>query len=170
VISDRPGIGALERAARLGIPALVLPWKELGAGAADAADAFGARVFAELDARGVVLCVLAGFLRLLRVPPHWRGRVLNIHPALLPAFGGKGMYGDRVHAAVLAAGVEKTGCTVHHVDDEYDHGAPILQLEVPVLADDDVHALAARVFEAEKRALPEAIRRVLAALPARQRS
>jgi formyltetrahydrofolate-dependent phosphoribosylglycinamide formyltransferase len=170
VISDRADSGALARAARLGIPALVLPWKELGADGSDAADAFGARVFAELDARGVALCVLAGFLRLLRVPPHWRGRVINIHPALLPAFGGKGMYGNRVHAAVLAAGVAESGCTVHHVDEEYDHGAPILQRRVPVLPGDDAHALAARVFEAEKRALPEAIRRVLATLPARHGS
>ena len=156
VLSDRDGIGALERARRLGIESLVLPWKEFAS-----PEAFGARVFAELEARGITLCVLAGFLRLLKVPPRWSGRVLNIHPALLPAFGGKGYYGDRVHAAVLAAGVPETGCTVHYVDDQYDHGEPILQRRVPVLPGDDVHALAARVFEEEKRALPEAIRLVL---------
>lgn len=157
VISDRPGIGALERCERLGLPSMVLPYQELGGAAG-----FSARVFAELDERGIALAVLAGFLRLLRVPPHWRGRVINIHPALLPAFGGKGYYGDRVHAAVLAAGVKETGCTVHFVDDQYDHGEPILQRRVPVRPGDDVHALAARVFEVEKRALPEAIRMVLA--------
>jgi phosphoribosylglycinamide formyltransferase-1 len=157
VITDRPDIGALERAARLGIEALVLPYAELGGAAG-----FSARAFTELDERALELAVLAGFLRLLRVPPHWSGRVLNIHPALLPAFGGKGYYGDRVHAAVLAAGVEETGCTVHFVDDQYDHGAPILQRRVPVLPGDDVHALAARVFAAEREALPEALRRVLA--------
>ena len=157
VVSDRPGIGALERAARLGIPALVLDYRELGGAAG-----FSARVFAELDARGVELGVLAGFLRLVKVPPSWSGRVINIHPSLLPAFGGKGYYGDRVHAAVLESGVKETGCTVHHVDDQYDHGQHILQRRVPVLAGDDVHALAARVFEEEKRALPEAIRIVLA--------
>ena len=157
VISDRPEIGALERSARLGIPSLVLPYRELGG-----PDGFSARVFTELDERGIALCVLAGFLRQLVVPERWEGRILNIHPALLPAFGGKGFYGDRVHAAVLAASAKETGCTVHFVDDHYDHGEPILQRRVPVLPGDDVHTLAARVFEEEKRALPEAIRRVLA--------
>jgi formyltetrahydrofolate-dependent phosphoribosylglycinamide formyltransferase len=154
VISDRAGIGALERCARLGIPALVLPHSRLGPD-------LSARIFEELGARGVELCVCAGFLRLLRVPPEWSGRVINIHPALLPAFGGKGFYGDRVHAAVLAAGASESGCTVHYVDDQYDHGETILQRRVPVLAGDDVHALAARVFAEEQRALPEAIRIVL---------
>jgi formyltetrahydrofolate-dependent phosphoribosylglycinamide formyltransferase len=158
VVADRPAIGALERCARLGIPALVLPYRELGG-----ASGFSERAFAELDARAVELCVLAGFLRLLVVPPRWRGRVINIHPALLPAFGGKGFFGERVHAAVLAAGVPESGCTVHFVDDQYDHGAPILQRRVPVLPGDDAHTLAARVFEEEKQALPEAIRRVLLA-------
>lgn len=156
LVSDRPGIGALERSARLGIPTLVLPYQEMGGSAG-----FSERVFTELDERGVALCVLAGFLRLLRVPARWRGRVINIHPALLPAFGGKGFYGDRVHAAVLEAGVRETGCTVHFVDDVYDHGEHILQRRVPVMAGDDAHTLAARVFEEEKRALPEAIRLVL---------
>jgi len=157
VVSDREGIGALERCARLELPSLVLPWKSF-AGAAD----FGARVFAELDRARADLCVLAGFLRLLRVPPHWIGRTINIHPALLPDFGGKGYYGDRVHAAVLASGATESGCTVHQVDDQYDHGAIVLQRRVPVLPGDDVHALAARVFEAEKLALPEALRGLLA--------
>jgi formyltetrahydrofolate-dependent phosphoribosylglycinamide formyltransferase len=157
VVADRPGIGALERSARLRIETLVLPYADLGGPAG-----FSARVFAELDTRAVTLCVLAGFLRLLKVPPHWSGRVLNIHPSLLPAFGGKGFYGERVHAAVLAAGVPETGCTVHFVDDQYDHGQPILQRRVPVLPGDDAHTLAARVFEQETLALPEAIRRVLA--------
>jgi len=156
-ISDRPGIGALERCARLGIPALVLDYKELGGAAG-----FSARVFAELEARAVTLCVLAGFLRLVQVPPAWRGRVLNIHPALLPKYGGKGFYGERVHAAVLAAGEHESGCTVHLVDDQYDHGTHLLQRRVPVLPDDDVHTLAARVFAAETEALPEAIRLLLA--------
>lgn len=156
VVTDRAGIGALERSARLGIPSLVLPYAELGG-----ADGFSARVFAELDARQVTVCVLAGFLRLLRVPPHWSGRVLNIHPSLLPAFGGKGFYGERVHAAVLAAGVRESGCTVHLVDEQYDHGQVLLQRRVPVRPDDDVHTLGARVFEEEKRALPEAIRNLL---------
>ena len=156
VLSDRAGIGALERAQRLGIETLVLPYADLGGAAG-----FSARAFAELDARAVELAVLAGFLRLIRVPPAWAGRVINIHPALLPAYGGKGFYGDRVHAAVLAAGERETGCTVHFVDEHYDHGEPILQRRVPVLPGDDVHTLAARVFAEETKALPEAIRRVL---------
>jgi formyltetrahydrofolate-dependent phosphoribosylglycinamide formyltransferase len=164
VVTDRPAIGALERSARLGIASLVLPCADLGGAAG-----FAQRVFAELDARRVTLCVLAGFLRLLKVPPHWSGRVINIHPALLPAFGGKGFYGDRVHAAVLESGVKETGCTVHFVDDQYDHGQPILQRKVPVLPGDDVHSLAARVFEEEKVALPEAIRQVLVKLRSRRR-
>lgn len=159
VVTDRPAIGALERSARLGIESLVLPYADLGG-----AVGFSARVFEELERRGVTLCILAGFLRLVKVPKTWSGRVLNIHPALLPAFGGKGYYGDRVHAAVLAAGVKESGCTVHFVDDQYDHGQPILQRRVPVLPGDDVHTLAARVFEEEKVALPEAIRRVLGQL------
>jgi formyltetrahydrofolate-dependent phosphoribosylglycinamide formyltransferase len=164
-IADRPAIGALERCARLGVPALVIDYKEAGG-----VEGFSARVFRELDERGVRLCVLAGFLRLVRVPPAWRGRVLNIHPALLPKYGGKGYYGDRVHAAVLAAGERESGCTVHHVDDHYDHGAHVLQKRVPVLPGDDVHSLAARVFEAETQALPEAIELVLAKLAAAART
>lgn len=156
VITDRPGIGALERCTRLGLPALVIAWdKEEGA------RGFSERAFAEIERVGADLTVLAGFLRLLSIPERWRGRVINIHPALLPAFGGKGFYGDRVHRAVLQSGATESGCTVHHVDEHYDRGSIILQRRVPVLAEDDVTSLARRVFEAEKLALPEAIRRVL---------
>ena len=102
--------------------------------------------------------MLAGFLRLLLLPPEWVGRVLNIHPALLPAFGGKGYWGDRVHRAVLERGVQFTGCTVHYVTNEYDAGPIVLQRCVAVHPDDTVERLAARVFEQEKVALPEAIR------------
>jgi phosphoribosylglycinamide formyltransferase-1 len=159
VVSDRPGIGALERAERLSIPAFVLSWKEAGG-----PGPFAERVFEAIEARGCSLVVLAGFLRLLVVPERWQGRVLNIHPALLPAFGGKGYYGDRVHRAVLERGVQFTGCTVHLVDNEYDHGKIVLQRCVEVAPDDTVDTLAARVFEEEKLALPEAIRRTLARL------
>jgi phosphoribosylglycinamide formyltransferase-1 len=115
-------------------------------------------VFAEVERARADLVVLAGYLHLLPIPESWRGRVLNIHPALLPKFGGKGFYGERVHRAVLAAGERESGCTVHYVTDEYDSGPPLLQLRVPVLPDDTPETLAARVFEAEKRALPAAIR------------
>jgi phosphoribosylglycinamide formyltransferase-1 len=158
VIADRE-CGVLERCRRLEIPALLLPWKELGP------ERFAARAYSAIDScgeRGARLIVLAGFLRLLPIRAEWRGRVINIHPALLPAFGGRGFYGDRVHAAVLARGVQFTGCTVHVVDDVYDNGRIVLQRVVEVRPDDTVDSLAARVFEAEKSALPEAIARMLA--------
>lgn len=155
VIVDKPGAGALARAERWGLPTATLP-KAKGETVGD----FSARVFAAIEAAGEIqLVVLAGFLKLLQIPPAWRGRVINIHPSLLPAFGGKGYFGDHVHAAVLERGVEVTGCTVHYVDDEYDHGRVLLQRWIPVPEDADVEGLAAAVFEEEKRALPAAITR-----------
>lgn len=154
VIANKAGIGALERCERLGITSEVID-----AGRALAPTDFSAAVFERVAAAECDLVVLAGFLRFLPIPDAWIGRVINIHPSLLPAFGGKGFYGDRVHAAVLERGVQFTGCTVHYVDNEYDHGPILLQRCVAVEPDDDVHALAARVFEEEKVALPEAIRR-----------
>lgn len=106
------------------------------------------------------LVCLCGYLRLLPIPPWLQHRVINIHPALLPDFGGPGMYGHRVHQAVLAAGNSVSGCTVHYVDEQYDHGPQILQRQCPVKKDDDADALAARVFEQECLALPEAIRHI----------
>lgn len=156
VVSDRFRIGALERARRLDLPHLVVPYQEL-----PGPDEFAARVWAAIDEHGCELVVLAGFLRLLMVPPRWLGRVINIHPALLPAYGGKGFYGDRVHKAVLESGDAETGCTVHFVDNVYDHGPIILQRRIVVDPDDTSASLAARVFEQEKLALPEAIRMVL---------
>lgn len=152
VISNKRDAFALERARRLGLEALVID-AERALAPAD----FSARVFAEVEARGCELVVLAGFLRLLPIPAHWEGRVLNIHPALLPAFGGKGFYGDRVHRAVLERGVQVTGCTVHYVTNEYDAGPVLLQRWLRVAPDETVESLAARVFEEEKLALPAAI-------------
>jgi phosphoribosylglycinamide formyltransferase-1 len=157
VISDRAGIRALEIARAHGIEPRVIDWKSCGGEAG-----FAERALAHVEASGAELIVLAGFLRKLRLSERWRGRALNIHPALLPSFGGQGYYGERVHAAVLESGVVETGCTVHLVDDEYDRGTIVLQRKVPVLPGDDVHTLAARVFEAELEALPEAIRACLA--------
>jgi phosphoribosylglycinamide formyltransferase-1 len=105
--------------------------------------------------------ILAGYLKMMPVPPSLRGRILNIHPALLPRHGGPGMYGDRVHAAVLASGDQISGCTVHEVSEEYDKGRIVLQRTCPVLPGDDVHTLAARVFEQECIAYPEGIARHL---------
>ncbi len=163
VLTDRDGIGVLDRAARLDLPHLVLDWKTISSGGGGV-DAFAEKAFAAIEEHGCTLVVLAGFLRLLKVPDRWLGRVINIHPALLPAFGGKGYYGDRVHAAVLERGVQFTGCTVHLVDNEYDHGKILLQRIVEVRPDDTVDSLAARVFEEEKLALPEAVRRMLEGL------
>ncbi len=102
--------------------------------------------------------VLAGYLSYLEIPDRCRGRVVNIHPSLLPAFGGPGMYGHHVHEAVLSAGAKESGCTVHLVDDRYDEGPIVLQLRCPVLPGDTPDTLAARVFELECRAYPQALR------------
>ena len=106
---------------------------------------------------GADLVCLAGFLQLVLIPDDFAGRVLNIHPSLIPAFCGKGYHGRAVHEAVLAAGVKITGCTVHFADNEYDRGPIVLQRTVPVLDDDTADTLAARVFAAECEAYPEAI-------------
>ena len=157
VVADKAGIGALERAERFGLEVCVLdPERELDAAA------FGHVAFEAVEAAGCRTVVLAGFLRFLDMPARWTGHVLNIHPSLLPAFGGKGFYGGRVHAAVLERGCKLSGCTVHYVDDEYDHGPILLQKAVPVRDDDDKDSLAARVFDAELVAYPEALRQHLA--------
>jgi len=157
VLANTSSAPALERAARLGLDSVVVPHREH----ADASS-FSAAVFEAVEAHRCDLVVLAGFLRLLLVPEGWLGRVLNIHPALLPAFGGKGYWGERVHRAVLERGVQFTGCTVHYVTNEYDAGPIVLQRCIEVRPDDTPQSLAARVFEEEKLALPEALRRHLA--------
>jgi formyltetrahydrofolate-dependent phosphoribosylglycinamide formyltransferase len=150
-ISSHEGAGGLERARRLGIPAAVVDYRRAGAGFSD-------EVTRALDDAGADLVLLGGFIRHWRLPPRYEGRVMNIHPAILPAFGGKGFYGERVHRAVLEAGAKFSGCTVHYVTDEYDRGPIILQRIVPVAPGDTVESLAARVFAEECIAYPEAIR------------
>jgi phosphoribosylglycinamide formyltransferase-1 len=160
VIASTEKARALERAQRLGLPAVVIdPGRKLSP------EELSRDTFAAIESFGGDVAVMAGYLRLLPIPPRWIGRVLNIHPALLPAFGGKGFYGDRVHKAVLEAGVKETGCTVHYVDNQYDHGPILLQRRIAVRTEDTVESLAARVFEEEKMALPEALRRHLAREP-----
>lgn len=110
--------------------------------------------------------VLAGYLKLLPIPRGYGGRVVNIHPALLPDFGGPGMYGHRVHEAVLASGKNESGCTVHLCDSAYDRGPIVLQRRVPVQPGDTPDTLAARVFGAECEAYPEALRRLFEKPPA----
>ena len=102
--------------------------------------------------------LLAGFLSQLEILPDWEGRMMNIHPSLLPLFGGRGLYGTRVHEAVLASGMRVTGCTVHLVNAEYDAGPIVLQRSLPILADDTPETLGARVFALECELYPEAIR------------
>ena len=146
VISSRPDTGALARARSAGVPTTVLR---------DAGDP------AELQSAlaGAQLVVLAGYLKLVHpsVVARFRGRMINIHPALLPDFGGPGMYGRRVHEAVLASGAKESGATVHFVDEEFDRGAIIAQERVPVQHDDTTETLAARVLEAEHRLLPKVV-------------
>ena len=155
VVIDKESAGAKARAERWSIP-VALVAKTKGEDAA----AYSKRLFAAVDGHGVIdLVVLAGFLKLIKIPPAWQGRVINIHPSLLPAFGGQGYYGHHVHAAVLAHGVEVTGCTVHYVDDEYDHGRVLLQRWIAVPPNVDADQLAELVFEEEKLALPAAIAR-----------
>jgi phosphoribosylglycinamide formyltransferase 1 len=153
VIANRADAFALERAARAEVEAAVVSRKEAGSLAE-----FSRRIFMLCrEARADLVC-MAGFLQLVEVPDDFLGRVMNIHPALIPAFCGRGYYGHRVHEAVLAHGVKVSGCTVHFVDNEYDHGPIIVQRCVPVLDDDTADSLAARVFAEECEAYPEAIR------------
>lgn len=121
-------------------------------------ESFSRTVFDLCRGADVDLVVASGFLSLLRIPDDFTLRVMNIHPALIPSFCGQGYYGHRVHEAVLARGAKVSGCTVHFVDNEYDHGPIILQRCVPVLDDDTPDLLAARVFSTECEAYPEAIR------------
>jgi phosphoribosylglycinamide formyltransferase-1 len=161
VVSSTSKAGGLKFAKEAGIPCRVVRRDDFPAGAAGNA-AFGEAVFSACREAGVDYVAMAGFLKLAPVPDDFVGRVINIHPALLPAFGGPGMYGDRVHQAVLDAGVKVTGCTVHFVDNEYDAGPIIWQQPVPVFDDDTADTLAKRVFEAEKEAYPHVLKQLAA--------
>lgn len=143
VVSSRAGAGALERARRAGVPSTVLR---------DPGDAD--ELMAALD--DARLGVLAGYVKRVPAPvvARFRWRLINIHPALLPGFGGSGMYGRRVHEAVLASGARVSGATVHYVDEEFDRGPIIAQWPLPVLANDTPDSLAARVLEVEHQLLP----------------
>jgi phosphoribosylglycinamide formyltransferase 1 len=155
VVSNTPNALALERARKAGIPAVTLDHRLSPSPAA-----FEERLRDILERAGVELVCLAGFLRILS-PVFVRafaGRIMNIHPALLPAFGGKGMYGERVHEAVLASGARLSGCTVHFVTEVPDGGPIIAQTAVPVLDDDTPASLAARVRCEEHRLYPAAVR------------
>jgi phosphoribosylglycinamide formyltransferase-1 len=152
VISNNANAFGLERAKGAKIPAYVVDRKETGSLAE-----FSERIFTHCRQAQADLVCLAGFLQLIEVPDDFLGRVMNIHPALIPAFCGKGFYGHHVHEAVLAYGAKVSGCTVHFADNQYDHGPIILQRSVSVLDDDTPDSLSARVFAAECEAYPEAI-------------
>src|SRR4051812_40076501 len=152
VVASRPKIGAIARAEAARIPLTVA-----SRGAAQAPSAFSASVFNPIRQHKADLVVLGGFLSLLDIPPDYHGRVINIHPSLIPAFSGKGFHGAPVHQAALDAGVQVSGCTVHFADATYDTGPIVVQRAVPVLDAVTAEALAARVFKAECQALPEAI-------------
>jgi phosphoribosylglycinamide formyltransferase-1 len=153
VISSRPDVKGIERARKLGLAVDVVNRKDYEHPADFSKPIW--RIVREADAELVCLC---GFLSLLTIPDDYRGRVINIHPALLPKFGGPGMYGHHVHEAVLAAGETESGCTVHYADAQYDTGPPIVQRKVAVLPGDDADTLASRVFDEECIAYPQAIR------------
>ena len=121
-------------------------------------DDYSGRIFDGCRAAGVDCVAMAGFLKFVPIPADFTNRVVNIHPALLPSFGGAGMYGHHVHEAVLAYGAKVSGCTVHFADNEYDHGPIIYQQTVPVRDDDTPDSLAARVFDAETLAYPQVLR------------
>ena len=153
VIGSRANLIGVQRGIDAGIPTAVV---ERNAFAADVA-AFSRTVFQHIEEADVDLVCMAGWLSLVHIPDRWIGRVMNIHPALLPSFGGAGLYGRRVHEAVLAHGAKVSGCTVHFVDNHYDNGPIILQRCCEVREEDDAASLARRVFEQEKVAYPEAI-------------
>ena len=159
VISSRPDVKGVDIARENGLPCGVFRRKDY-----DSIAAHNAAINAWLQPHVPKLIILAGYLCFYIQPDWFRGPVVNIHPALLPKYGGKGYYGDRVHKAVLAAGDTETGCTVHLVDGQYDHGRILGQKKVPVVSGDDVHTLATRVFAAECDLYPEVISKLAAEL------
>jgi phosphoribosylglycinamide formyltransferase-1 len=156
VVAHREELEGVTRCRDAGLRVAIIP------PAAPLSDAFADRIDAVFLAAQVDLVCLAGYLRKFRVGNLWCGRALNIHPGLLPDFGGHGMYGERVHRAVLAAGVTESGCTIHEVDEEYDRGPVILEKRCAITPGESATQLAERVFALECLAYPEAIAMVLA--------
>jgi phosphoribosylglycinamide formyltransferase 1 len=153
VISNRPDAFGLIRAQGAGIRTAVVERRQFAS-----RTTFSDAIFDQCRQSEAKLVCMAGFLQLVNIPDDFLGRIMNIHPSLIPAFSGKGYYGHRVHEAAIEYGVKVSGCTVHFADNVYDHGPIILQRTVPVHADDTPDSLAARVFEQECEAYPEAIR------------
>lgn len=155
VISSRSTVEGVARAEAAGLPVEIIRAKDF-----PDVERFSDQISLALDIYDVNLVVQAGWLCYWRLPPRWLGKVINIHPALLPKYGGKGFFGHHVHEAVLAAGETETGATVHWVDNEYDHGQIIIQRKCPVVPGDTPDSLAARVQAMERELLPEAIGRI----------
>ena len=152
VVASRPDCGGIQRASEAELRCEVVTRKSFAS-----VQEFSDRIFSLCRDAQADLVLCAGFLALISIPEDFSGRVMNIHPSLIPAFCGRGFHGHHVHEAVLARGTRVSGCTVHFVDNEYDHGPIILQRVVPVEDNDTADSLAARVFAAECEALPEAI-------------
>ena len=155
VIASRKSAGGLAFAVDANIPTHVIRRKDYATAEQHSAKVFGACREAKID-----LVVMGGYLSHVLIPDDFAQRVINIHPSLIPKYCGKGFYGTRVHQAVLDAGESVTGCTVHYVDNIYDHGPIILQRKIPVMPADTATTLAARVFAAECEAYPDAIRKI----------
>ena len=153
VISSSDKARGLEYATEAGIATEIIRREKT-----DSDDDYRERIFQPCRDAGVQLVVMAGFLKHVLIPADFRHKVINIHPSLIPSFCGEGMYGKFVHQAAIAYGVKVSGCTVHFVDDQFDHGPVVLQSSVPVYHDDTPEVLAARVFEQECVAYPEAIK------------
>jgi phosphoribosylglycinamide formyltransferase-1 len=155
VVASNSTAFGLERAKQAGIDTAIVRRRDF-----ETLEAFGEAITAVLDRYEIDLVIGAGFTQRYLFPPRFKGRSLHIHPALLPRYGGQGMYGHHVHEAVIASGDAESGCTVFIADHEYDTGPIVIQKRVPVLPGDTPETLAERVFEAEKQAYPEAIRQV----------
>lgn len=156
VACDRPGAGVVQRAWNMGVPCYLFGTEELR----------GGLLQHELENARIDLVVLAGFLRLLPegLVRAWPGRMLNIHPSLLPKYGGKGMYGNHVHEAVLAAGDPESGITIHVVNERYDEGRVLFQAKCPVLPSDDAGALAGRIHQLEHAHYPAVVEQYVQSL------
>lgn len=153
VVSSRKDAYGIERAKKHGIPQQIIARKDFPTW-----ELFNAALSAAVDSARPDLICFAGFMSLFRPDSKYYGRIMNVHPALIPAFCGKGMYGHHVHESVIESGVKITGCTVHFVDENYDTGPIILQEAIAVRDDDTPDALAERVQAAEREIYPEAIR------------
>ena len=152
VISSSPDAYGLKRAKKNNIPATVVKYSDC-----NSAEVFSNAIIKEIEEYPIDLIILAGFMHLFKIPDKYSGKVMNIHPGLIPSFCGKGYYGHHVHEAVIESGVKVSGCTVHFVDNEYDNGPIIIQRTVPVHEGDTPDTLAQKIFKEECLAYPDAI-------------